>query len=495
MSRKWVRLLLPAAMLLLLSGCLFRPPDELYKRPEKSAGYDQLVAAIQEVRSGLENEFNVRCEDAVIVSGDNTAAIQLQDMDGDGQRESAVAFFRVPGVEKSLKIYVFTQMGEDYQVTGIVEGDGAAIYSVDYVDLNGSGNKELVVNWQVSAGVYQLGAYTLDELSVPVDGTGAETEGTGHAYAADRTSLLATEMLLTGCSAASDGSGSYSSGYRLLDINQDTRTEIAVVRINSAGMDSQVEVYGWKDGQLQSIGSVDLSAGVAALNRVRANYLSGEYSHPALYVSCTLTDGSRTTDVLAYQGVNGKEQKQLVNLSLDPKTGVSRNRIRGYTEVSPADINADMVLELPSPSLLPSHGDTPSSNFWLIDWSQYDETGQCNHVMTTYHNVSDGWYLEIPDSWIGQITISRNDMLSGQRQVIFSLWQGEDEAPVPFLSIYRLTGSNRVSRAEEEGRFTLREEGEVIYAAKLYDCEWNCGLTANDLLMKNFQTIQTSWYS
>ncbi|MEM5779885.1 MAG: hypothetical protein AAGU02_01915, partial [Lawsonibacter sp.] len=261
MSRKWVRLLLPAAMLL-LSGCLFRPPDELYKRPEKSAGYDQLVAAIQEVRSGLENEFNVRCEDAVIVSGDNTAAIQLQDMDGDGQRESAVAFFRVPGVEKSLKIYVFTQMGEDYQVTGIVEGDGAAIYSVDYVDLNGSGNKELVVNWQVSAGVYQLGAYTLDELSVPVDGTGTETEGTGHAYAADRTSLLATEMLLTGCSAASDGSGSYSSGYRLLDINQDTRTEIAVVRINSAGMDSQVEVYGWKDGQLQSIGSVDLSAGV-----------------------------------------------------------------------------------------------------------------------------------------------------------------------------------------------------------------------------------------
>ncbi|MEA4932882.1 MAG: hypothetical protein VB071_04760, partial [Lawsonibacter sp.] len=132
--------------------------------------------------------------------------------------------------------------------------------------------------------------------------------------------------------------------------------------------------------------------------------------------------------------------------------------------------------------------------FWLIDWSQYDEAGQCNHVMTTYHNVSDGWYLEIPDSWIGKITVSRNDTLSGQRQVTFSLWQGKDEAPIPFLSIYRLTGSNRVSRAEEEGRFTLREEGEIIYAAKLYDCGWDCGLTANDLLMKNFQTIQTSWY-
>ncbi|MEA4932251.1 MAG: VCBS repeat-containing protein, partial [Lawsonibacter sp.] len=357
MSKKWFRLLLPSVMLLLLSGCLFRPPDELYKRPEMSAGYGQLVAAIQQVRSGLEDEYNVRCEDAVIVSGDNTAAIQLQDLNGDGQRESAVAFFRVPGVEKSLKIYIFTQMGEDYQVTGIVEGDGAAIYSVDYVDLNGTGNKELVINWQVSTGVYQLGAYTLDELNVSADKSGKEAEGGSHVYTTDRSSLLATELLLTGCSAASESSGSYSSGYRLLDIDQDTRTEIAVVRINSAGMDSQVEVYGWTDGQLESIGNVELSAGVATLNKMRANYLSGEYYPPALYVSCTLKDGSRTTDVLAYQMVEGKEQKQLVNLSLNPKTGVSRNRIQGYTEVSPADINADIVLELPSPSLLPSYGD------------------------------------------------------------------------------------------------------------------------------------------
>ena len=35
----------------------------------------------------------------------------------------------------------------------------------------------------------------------------------------------------------------------------------------------------------------------------------------------------------------------------------------------------------------------------------------------------------------------------------------------------------------------------MIYAAQFYDCGWDCGLTENDLLMKNFQTIQTSWYS
>ena len=287
MGKKWTKLLVPAAMLLLLSGCLFRPPDELYKRPEKSAGYDQLVNAIRDVRTSLESEFGVSSEDAVIVSGENTATIQLQDLDGDSLRESAVTFTRAtPELEKSLEIYIFTQVGEDYQVTGIVEGDGAAIYSVDYVDLNGSGQKELVVNWQISAGVYQLGAYTLDELVVPADEEGTATK--------ERSDLLATELLLIGCSAASDGPSSYSSGFRLLDIDQDSRTEIAVVRVDPSGVGSQVEIYGWRNGQMSSLGGAGLSDGMATLNRVQSNYLSGEYYPPALYVTGTLTTGERS---------------------------------------------------------------------------------------------------------------------------------------------------------------------------------------------------------
>ena len=108
------------AVLLLMSGCLFRSPDDLYRQPEKSAGYEKLNAAIRTVRLGLEAEFSVQTEDVTIVAGDNTASIQLQDLDGDGRRESAVAFFRVPGIEKPIKIYIFTQIGEEYVVTGVV---------------------------------------------------------------------------------------------------------------------------------------------------------------------------------------------------------------------------------------------------------------------------------------------------------------------------------------------------------------------------------------
>ena len=351
------------------------------------------------------------------------------------------------------------------------------------MDLNGEGEEELVVSWQISAGVYQLGAYTLDELGAPIR-TQNGTSGTGVAQATDYSDLMATELLLTSCSGATDG----SSGYQLVDIDQDTRTEIAVTRIDSAGVGSQVEVYGWRDGAFVSLSSAGLSSGVVSLVRVQSNYLSGEYYQPALYVICSMSDGSRTIDVLAYQ------KEKLVNLALEQDTGVSRNVLRGYTEVSLTDINADYVLELPSPRRLPSISEAVTSNFWLIDWSQYDAKGSCNQVLTTYHNVADSWYLIIPDSWRDMITISRNDALSGQREVIFSLWQGVGEDPVPFLSIYKLTGNNRTSRADYEGRFILREEENVIYAAAFYDCDWDCGLDQTSL-MEHFNTIQASWYN
>ena len=158
MRRKWKGLAFPLAMILLLSGCLFRSPDDLYRKPERSAGYEQLMSAIRSVRVGLEAEFGVASEDALIVSGDNTATIQLQDLDGDGQRETAVTFVRISDVEKPVKVFLFRKVEGIYQLAGKIEGIGSAIHSVEYADLNGKGQKELVINWQVSAGVDQLGA-------------------------------------------------------------------------------------------------------------------------------------------------------------------------------------------------------------------------------------------------------------------------------------------------------------------------------------------------
>ena len=479
-GKKRTALALTLAVLLTLSGCLFRSPDDLYRQPEKSPGYEQLNAAIRAARTGLETEFGTRVEDVTIMAGDNTASIQLQDLDGDGLRESAVTFFRVPGIEKPIKIYIFTQIGEEYVPTGVVEGEGSAIYAIAYAQINGEGRKELAVNWQINSGAYQLGVYTLDEVELPGEGMDGE-ESLAAVRAMTRTDLMGSERLLTRCSVASDG----SSGCRLLDMDQDTRIEILVTRMDAVGP-SQVELYSWEDGAIASLGGTELSAGINAINRIRTNYLAGDYNQPALYVTSTLAEGGRVIDVVSY--LNG----ELTNVSMGPE-GVSRDLIQGYTEINPTDINQDGVAEIPSPFQLPSYGESVSSNFWLIDWAQYDQRGNRNPVLTTYHNVSDGWYLIIPESWRSQISISRNDQVTGRREVVFSHWLGEEREPEPFLSIYRMS-SSRTADLEEDGWVILREEENITYSARFHDDGWNCGLGEMDLL-ERFNTIKRSWYN
>ncbi len=480
MEKKRMALALMLTALLTLSGCLFRPPDDLYRQPEKSPGYEQLNAAIRAARTGLETEFGTRVEDVTIMAGDNTASIQLQDLDGDGLRESAVTFFRVPGIEKPIKIYIFTQIGEEYVPTGVVEGEGSAVYAIAYAQINGEGRKELAVNWQINSGAYQLGVYTLDEVELPGEDMNGE-EALAAVRAMTRADLMGSERLLTRCSVASDG----SSGCRLLDMDQDTRIEILVTRMDAVGP-SQVELYSWEDGAIASLGVTELSAGINAINRIRTNYLAGGYSQPALYVTSTLVEGGRVIDVVSY--LNG----ELTNVSMGPE-GVSRDLIQGYTEINPTDINQDGVAEVPSPFQLPSYGESVSSNFWLIDWAQYDQRGNRNPVLTTYHNVSDGWYLIIPESWRSQISISRNDQVTGRREVVFSHWLGEEREPEPFLSIYRMS-SSRTADLEEDGWVILREEENITYFARFHDDGWNCGLDEMDLL-ERFNTIKRSWYN
>jgi len=461
----WIVLMMAA-----LSGCLFGLAEDLYRLPEGSPGYEDLTQRINEVRSALEREYSAVVEYAQIYSGDHISTVQLQDMDGDGQRETAVTFFRVPGAERPLKIYFFTlQEDGSYRVTAALEGDGAAINAVDYVSMNGEGLKEVVVSWQVSSGVYQLGVYSLDERMSHrgqngLDGTSVPA----------LSSLLGTELLST----------NYSE-YKLIDLDEDTLTELAVVRLDQAGENSTVDLYGCGDDGLTRQGVGQLSNGITSLRRVRTGYLAGDLPTPALYVTSDLIGGEQALDILAWRG------DEVRNLVLDPETGVSRERLFLSEGVDLTDINGDTVLEIPHLRLLPSFGEN-AGDFWLTDWEQYNRYAESSPVCTTYHNIADGWYLEIPDGWNGRLTISRNDVTSGQRAVIFSLWNGVQTEPTRFLVIYKLTGVNRATRATTGDRFILWEDANTIYSAAFYASGWDCGLDEAGV-RERFHLILPSW--
>ncbi len=456
-------------LVMLLSGCIFRTPDELYQLPQRSPGYEELTKTINEVKRDLELEFpGTAVEPAVVYSGDNTSNIQLQDLDSDGEPETAVTFLRVPGAELPLRIYFFTKQPDgSYEVSCVVEGTGTAIYAVDYEELSGGGKKELVVSWRTSTNMYHLGVYSLENAN---QNQLEQSTDKPLSKPIVRTLPEATELMTT----------TYS-GYSLLDIDQDTLTELAVVRIDSTGTNNLVELYGWQDGTFASLGTARLSSGIT-LTRVRANFVTDRIS--ALYITGSRMDSGQSTDIVVWR--NGR----LVNLTMNPETGVSNETIQGYI-IDPSDVNNDTILEIPRPHLLPSFREGISSN-WLINWTQYNQRGRAAKVFTTYHNIIDNLYFEIPDFWVEQITLGRDDSVSGERAVVFYHWNGPEKEPTPFLVIYKLTGINRTIRAAQAGRFILSEDDSTIYAASLLASKWDCGLDESDVLDR-FHRATSGW--
>lgn len=431
------------------SGCLFKPVESLYALPILPEEYSALQTTIQATMDELGAEY------ATINYGANTSTVQLLDLDGDGAQETAAVFLRVAAEEKPLRVCLFLK-GSDgtYQRAYMVGGDGTSINSVAYEDLTGNGVRELIVSWQMSAKVHILSAYQL-------------------------TSAGASELMNT----------TYNDSYLITDLEAGGGKELLVFQQNSTGEGiSQAEYYRYQDG-------VMAMASTAQLSNIIQDVTSA--------VNGALTDGTRCvyatsaiesgvlTDIL-YLDENG-----LHNATRDPESGVSSATIRTYTDVGATDINGDGVLEIPLPVQAPNLDPALPPSYYVIYWRQFDRNGSAAVSCATYHSTSDGWYLMLPDSWSGNITVGRDDSLSGrgERSVVFYYWPYPDSSePEPFLTIYRLTGNNRETRAKLSGRFTLYSDSSTIYAASLDETVWDCGVTAEELAQR-FHLITVAWSS
>lgn len=453
MGCKVMPTVLAAMLCLLLSGCFSWSAEESYKLPKPPQDYKNLVSAVNQTKRELELQHSTSVEDVPPSAGDNTSAVQMLDMDGDGSQETAVTFFRVVGAEMPLRICFYTlQEDGSYALTASIRGEGDGVYAVHYADMDGQKDevtgktcKEIVVSWQMGGNAYYLGVYALD---------GGQSQ------------TLATVT--------------YDS-YKIVDLDRDSLMELAVCHIDQEQKLGEVELYNWNTAGLLNVEKAPLSANMTSIWQIRTNYLTDFV--PALYIAGDLTDGTRVMDVVTIR------EGELVNLTLDPDTRDSREGTGQRRDISFSDVNSDSILELPRLWQLPSRGGL--SGVWLADWVQYDNRGRAQEVCTTYHNVADGWYLVIPDSWRSRLVIYRNDSVSGQRAVIFALWQGEGKEPLPFLSIYKLTGASRNLRATSANRFILAEDSSTVYAATFYNT-WDCGLDQSGLL-ENFRLIVSSW--
>ena len=420
--------LLLAALLFCLSGCYSGNIDQYFSLPMASEEYRQLQSLIdEELASGSEY--------AAPIHGSYRQSVQLSDVDGDGADE-ALAFFRDAAKNPKINIYD-SENGEHRLALSI---SGSSIGRIDYADLTGDGQKELLVSWQISSGLSVLGVYSLAGWSGDV--------------------LLSTD------------SAEFVTG----DINRDGCDELLNLRAANSTT-YLVDQYTFPLGQEPQATSAALSAGISALQRLRMVTLAGDA--PALLAESTLTTGDLVSDLFVCR------DGSLINLTMNRTTQISETR-RSYSLVYAQDIDGDGSTEIPHPQQLYSRGDEV---FWSIAWFRYDASGRANTIMTTYHCVTDNWYLVLPSGWDVGLTVRRDDSVSGERAVILSRLRS-DGSIEDYVAVYAITGENRYERARLDNRFLLQEEGTTVYAAKILD-----GKTDENTIRSRFHVIYTDWSS
>jgi len=438
-KRKIVISLLTVLGAVLLTGCLRITADELYALPEVSEEYLKLQAHINVL-------LNQGAEFAPPTGGPNRQAVQLVDLNGTGTSE-VVAFFADPA-ESTLKVYIFEFADGDYIVVDIIEGVGTEIESVRYVDMDGDGTVEMIIGWQMGTALRYVSIYSIS--------------GFHH------------QLLVSGVEY---------TALAVYDITDDGTDDLIVFRLQSPDAGPVAEVYSlMQDGEIVRE-EARLSNGIESISRIQTGSLID--GTPAVFADSegTFENGSLVTDILAMN------RDSFSNVSLVIASGVSEETVRHRMPSS--DVNKDGIIKVPTLRLLVAQSET---EYFAIDWYAFRRTGFRNLVLTTYHNNFDEWFLILPFDWRGKVSVRREDAVPGERTIIFSYFDEDDESHEDFLKILKLSGEAAEEKASQGDRILLQTEGAASYAFELLAPPNSFGLTFNEIVIRdNFRLIYSDW--
>ncbi len=422
---------------LLLSGCMMRTVQEMYRPPRRSQDYLSLQSAMDAALSGLEY--------CAPLTGEHQQTVQMADLNGDGEPEYLL--FAKGDSEKPLKVLIFGKTGDSYALLEVIEGQGSAFEKVEYVDMDGQPGLELVLGRQVS-----------DQLLRSVS---VYTFARGNA-----------EQLMA----------SNYSKFLTCDLDDNARRELMILQPGEAETDKAVAaLYRFVDGTMERSREVELSGPADAVKRIMVSRLHGDV--PAVYIASTVDENAIITDVFALK------DGYFSNISFSNESGTSVQTLRNYY-VYANDIDDDGVLELPSLiTMAPVTQTRTQEQQYLIRWFAMDITGGEVDKGHTFHNFQEGWYLELDESWANRISVE-----PAGNTCVFYLWDEQHKESQPFLTVFTLTAANREEQAIENNRFPLHKAEGIIYAAKLEGASAALGITQEDLI-RGFHPIQKDWYT
>ena len=436
--KKTIAVIMSVTITVCLTACLSIRADELYRLPEVSEEYLKLQGQLNAI-------LDLGAEYSPPTSGLNRQTVQFVDLDRTGTNE-VIAFFALPA-SGTLRVYIFNILDGDYVIAEIIEGVGTAFDSVRYADMDGDGVREILVGWQMSSALKHMSIYSIKDY---------------HAV------LLAK--------------AEYSM-LTVYDLSEDGNADVMVFRLPTEETGAVAEVLMMMpDGEIVSA-EARLSNGIEVISRVLTGKLTDGANAVFVDSEGKFDDGNLVTDICVFKdGV-------FTNISAKSQSGVSEETVRNRQQS--LDMRGDGIITVPIPRLLKAQSETA---YYAIDWYAFSSSGMSTLSLTTFHNNFDEWYLILPYNWRGKVSVRREDIVSGERTVIFSYITGDEGQYEDFLKIYKLSGDMAEERVRFPGRTMLLKEDVAVYAFELLAPPNSFGLTYDEALIKeNFRLIYSEW--
>ncbi len=425
-----------------LGGCSLAYGDSLLSLPQLPGEYVKLQNRLDEITAeGLSL--------VVPESGENRQAVQLFDLNADGNDE-AIAIFRA--LDGSYTIHAFERQGEDYVEVAVSEGHyGTTLHSMSYLSLGSDMGSAIALSWgfdeDTSFGMSILG---LGESDFFV--------------------MLDIRYVQMGIS----------------DIDNDLSDEIAFVVKDSLSGIHTVQIYEIADSvyKLQATEQLCLDA----RNVTNMSFGSSLGGVPAVFIDSSATSGGYVSDVITYQ--NGVAQNQ----TIDPASGSGTDTWRTLSVLC-SDINGDGIIDVPV-----SPDNISSQERFMLDWYNFSASAPPEKVQTTFYNTSDSWYIDWPEDWGSDVTYTRTTSSTVAR-VNFNVrteqpsdGESAQTANANVLSVLVFTGDNSQQNLllYRDAKVLTSESG-LIYAYILPEHGYPQFSLSEEQIESLFSVIEQNW--